>query len=172
MIRLKYTYTAAAALLVLTALNSCNKVGEHEITSIKIEDPVRHYSPVMQGTKQNITVKVTNTGDQPLVFKDVMPSCGCTIAKFPGYAIAPGNSADIELEYDSRKNTGYTSIYTEITANTAEKIHNVFFDINVVPNSHYIKDYEEIHLDSRNKIFDTTKDQIDEDTHIKAYTVN
>lgn len=168
----KYVRISVLMLILAITFTGCKKVGENEITTLKIEDPVRHYSPVMQGTKQEIALKVTNTGKEPLVLKDVMTSCGCTTAKFPTYAIAPGNSADIELEYDSNKNTGYTAIYTTITANTAEKAHNVFFDINVVPDSHYTKDYEEIYRDSKNETFTTTRDQVDDDTHIKAYSVN
>jgi len=157
---------------LLTVLNSCNKVGEHTVTSIKIEDTLRHYSPIMQGTKQNISVKVTNTGSEPLLIKNVLPSCGCTTATFPTHAIAPGNDADIELEYDSNKNTGYTAVHTTIVANTTEKTHALFFDINVVPNSHYTKDYEEVYFENEGKSKVHKREQTDEDTHIKAYTIN
>ena len=167
----KQTYINVMALLFITLLSSCNKVGENAVTSMKIEDPVRHYSPIMQGVKQNISVKITNTGSEPLLLKNVMPSCGCTIAKFPEHAIAPGNDASVELEYDSSKNTGYTAIYTTITANVTEKAHTVFFDINVVPNSHYTKDYEEINYENRTGRKDK-REQINEETHIKTYTVN
>lgn len=138
----------------------------------KIEDPVRHYNPIMQGTKQNINVKVRNTGEEPLLLKDVFPSCGCTIAKFPEHAIAPGNDAIIELEYDSSKNSGYAAIYTTITANITEKSHTLFFDINVVPNSLHTKDYEELYFEDENKKDEDLRDEIDNDTNIKAYTVS
>lgn len=167
----KQTYINIFMLLILILLGSCNKVGENAITSMKIEDPVRHYSPIMQGIKQSISVKVTNTGSEPLLLKNVMPSCGCTIAKFPEHAIAPGNDAAIELEYDSNKNTGYTAIYTTITANVHEKAQTVFFDINVVPNSHYTKDYEEINFENTSGRKDV-RQQINNETHIKTYTVN
>lgn len=167
----RQTYINILGLLLLTLLCSCNKVGENAITSMKIEDPIRHYSPIMQGVKQIITVKVTNTGSEPLLLKNVLPSCGCTTAKFPEHAIAPGNDAEIELEYDSNKNTGFTEIYTSITANTPQKEHPFFFDINVVPSSHYTKDYEEIDFENRSGNKDK-KEQVNDDTHIKAYTID
>lgn len=166
----KKTYLIVPVLLLLTILNGCKKVGENKITSLRIEDTIRHYSPIMQGMKQNISVRVTNTGKEPLLLKNVMPSCGCTVAKFPTYAIAPGNDAIIEMEYDSSKNTGYTAIYTTLTANVPEKSHTIFFDINVVPDSHYSKDYEEMYFGNRNK--GDNREDTDEDTHIKAYTIN
>jgi len=121
-------------------------------TSMKIEDPVRHYYPILQGLKQNIIVKVTNTGNEPLKIYKVLPSCGCTIAKFSTSAIAPGNDAFIEMEYDSNKNIGYVGIYTTIIANTEKHHHTMFFDLNVVPESLHTKDYEELyHIEQEKK---------------------
>jgi hypothetical protein len=121
-------------------------------TTMEIEDPVRHYYPILQGLKQNIIVKVTNTGKEPLKIHKVLPSCGCTIAKFSTSAIAPGNEAFIEMEYDSNKNIGYVGIYTTIIANTEKHHHTMFFDLNVVPESLHTKDYEELyHIEQEKK---------------------
>jgi hypothetical protein len=121
-------------------------------TTMEIEDPVRHYYPILQGLKQNIIVKVTNTGEEPLKIYKVLPSCGCTIAKFSTSAIAPGNDAFIEMEYDSNKNIGYVGIYTTIIANTEKHHHTMFFDLNVVPESLHTKDYEELyHIEQEKK---------------------
>ena len=116
-----------------------------ELTTMKIEDPVRHYYPVAQGVKQDIIIKVTNTGKHPLKLYKVLPSCGCTIAKFPDHAIASGDDAYIELEYNSNKNIGYVGVYTTIKANTKKHYYTTFFDLNVVPDALYTKDYEELY---------------------------
>jgi hypothetical protein len=170
MITARQIYISALGLLLLTAFTGCRKVGENKMTTMKIEDPVRHYTPIMQGTKQIINVKVTNTGNEPLLLKNVLPSCGCTTATFPSHAIAPGNDAEIELHYDSTKNNGYTEIYTTIMANVPVEANTVFFDINVVPNSHYTKDYEEIYFE--NKGNNDKREQVNDETHIKTYIVN
>lgn len=136
-------------LVLLSLLAGCRR-GESEnayldLTTIEIEDPVRHYYPILQGQKQNIVVKITNTGDEPLKIYKVLPSCGCTIAKFTSRAIAPGNEAFIEMEYNSIKNIGMVDIYTTILANTKQHSHTFYFDINVVPDALYTKDYEELY---------------------------
>jgi hypothetical protein len=150
----------AFSCLLLLALGGCKKSESGEnaflaLTTMSIEDPVRHYYPVLQGVKQKITVKVTNTGREPLKLYKVQPSCGCTIAKFPDHAIAAGEDAFIDLEYDSNKNIGYVGIYTTISANTKEHYHTVFFDLNVVPDALYTKDYEELHhIEEEKKLLD------------------
>lgn len=147
---------AMLAFMGLFILAGCKKSGSEEnayleLTTLTIEDPVRHYYPIAQGVKQKISIKVSNTGKEPLKIFKVLPSCGCTIATFPESAIAAGEDAFIDLEYDSTKNIGHAGIYTTIVANTKEHYHDIFFDINVVPDALYTKDYEELYHIERQK---------------------
>lgn len=136
-----------AILLFCMGIAGCQRdINTTELTTISIEDPIRHYSPVIQGEGQDIIIKVFNTGENLLKIFKVYPSCGCTIAKFPESAIAPGNFGTIELRYDSNKNIGYVGVYTTIVTNTKKKSNTIFFDLNVVPDADYIKDYEELYL--------------------------
>lgn len=140
-------YKMAFIPILLLIAGACqNDANPNDLTTVAIEDPVRHYSPVIQGQEQDITVKVFNTGDKLLKISKVYPSCGCTIAKFPEEAIAPGKFGLVELKYNSTKNIGYVGIHTTIVTNTKKKSSTVFFDLNVVPDADYIKDYEELHL--------------------------
>jgi hypothetical protein len=42
----------------------------------------------------------TNTGDAPLIIKDVKSSCGCTVPSWTKEPIAPGKSGKIEVKYN------------------------------------------------------------------------
>lgn len=163
------------ALLAMTMLTGCNRGdGENEFlakTTIEIEDPVRHYYPILQGQKQNIIVKVTNTGDEPLKIHKVLPSCGCTIASYPKNAIAPGNVALIEMEYNSIKNIGKVGIYTTLIANTNKHHHTIYFDLNVVPDALYTKDYEELyHIQEEEK--GGLQELVEGETNERGYIVD
>jgi hypothetical protein len=69
-------------------------------------DKVKHdFGKIPQGKPAAHSFKITNTGDAPLVIKDVRPSCGCTTPKWPKKPIAPGESAEIKAVYDA-KSTG------------------------------------------------------------------
>ncbi len=42
----------------------------------------------------------TNTGDAPLIIKNVKSTCGCTVPSWPKEPIAPGKSGKIEVKYN------------------------------------------------------------------------
>ncbi len=120
-------------------------------TTLQVIDSIRHYYPILRGSKLNMVVKVKNTGDYPLKIYNVLPSCGCTLAKFPKRVIPVGSFGLIQMEYESSKNIGYVGIYTTIVANTKKPSHTIFFDLNVVSNPLYTKDFEEIYTDKQKK---------------------
>lgn len=124
-------------------------------TNLVIEDSVRTYLPILQGDKQDIIVKVKNTGKEPLTIQDIYPSCACTDAKILNSVIPAGKYGYIQMKFDSNKNVGYAGVYTTFVANTPQKYHTFFFEINVVPDANEDKDYEEIYRDNlmANKFF-------------------
>ena len=115
-------------------------------TTIDINNPIRHYYPIPRGSKLFLSYKFVNTGTNPLLIKDVLTSCGCISVNFPEYTINPQKSGYINLEYDSSKNIGYVKSYIDIYANLDSVVkRTIIFDVNVVTNALYTKDYEEIY---------------------------
>jgi hypothetical protein len=115
------TITCLIAVMSLLACQSDNK----QITSDMI-----HFPPSGGGQSQNApiisfdsttcnfgtlaigekfphTFRFTNTGQSPLIITQVNPSCGCTTAKdWPQQPIAPGESGQISVEFNSTGNSG------------------------------------------------------------------
>ncbi|OIQ20222.1 MAG: hypothetical protein BM557_06020 [Flavobacterium sp. MedPE-SWcel] len=61
------------------------------------------YGTVYKGEDDGIRVfEFTNTGDAPLIVKNVKSSCGCTVPTKPKKPIAPGESDKIEVKYNMR----------------------------------------------------------------------
>ena len=54
----------------------------------------------------------TNTGDAPLILSNVRSSCGCTVPKWPRDPIAPGDSASIDVKYDTRRIGSFSKTIT------------------------------------------------------------
>ena len=44
--------------------------------------------------------KFTNVGEEPLVINQAVPSCGCTVPKYPKEPIEPGKGGEIEVTYN------------------------------------------------------------------------
>lgn len=155
---------------MVTLTTGCTE--DEGLTTVKIEDPERKYFPILQGQRQNINVKVYNTGTKPLKITEVYPSCGCTVAKFPDNLIPVGEYGTIEMEYNSNKNIGYVGIYTSIKTNTKEGAQNFFFEINVVPDPHYTKDYEELYNADKENNNSLVKELVDGSTNQQGYTTD
>ncbi|WP_010136776.1 DUF1573 domain-containing protein [Ochrovirga pacifica] len=122
------------------ALNSLEK------TSMVVEDTLRHYYPIVRGSVLNTSFKFTNTGEKPLVIKDVIPSCGCIVVDYPESVILPDGIGFINVAYNSRKNIGFVEAYIDIYANLDSVMkQTVVFDVNVVTHADYTRDYEEMY---------------------------
>lgn len=74
-----------------------------------------------------------NTGNAPLVVKDIIPSCGCTKVDVPKKVLKPGEEALIEVIFDS--NGWFGSQYKSVTLRTNGVIRekSVTLKANVVP---------------------------------------
>ena len=64
------------------------------------------------------TITFTNTGNEPLIIKNAKGSCGCTVPQWPKEAIAPGESSEMLVEFNSKGKPGQQNKRVTITANT------------------------------------------------------
>lgn len=157
--------------LLVGISSGCKSDHSDKLTTMKIEDPYRTYHPVVQGQILKINIKVQNTGDDQLRITNVLPSCGCTTAKFPR-VIGAGDFGMIEMEYNSIKNIGQVGFHTTIIANTKEKSHTFFFETNVVPDAQYTPDYEELYEAQKQSENGSIKEMVDGSNNQKAYIVD
>lgn len=154
--RIKYIYFILLPILVLMGC----KGGEGETTTIEIVDNNRHYYPVLQGQEKSMVFPLLNTGKHSFVLKDIIVSCGCIVAKTASLKHIPaGGEGKLVLTFDTTKNIGYVKHYVTLYGNfeNGENME-VSFDLNVVPDAHYTKDYEELY-DVHKR--DTAKELVD-----------
>jgi len=70
---------------------------------IKFEVTTIDYGEVEFESDGKRVFKFKNVGTAPLIFKRISSSCGCTIPKKPEKPIEPGESGEIEVEYDTKR---------------------------------------------------------------------
>ena len=92
------------------------------VTSIEFEETEFDFGMVMEGEKVSHTYKFKNTGSEPLIISNAKATCGCTVPSWPREPIAPGESSEIKVQFDT-KNKGKVggqvqSKRVTITANT------------------------------------------------------
>ena len=86
------------------------------LTSIKFEEDSYDFGEIMEGEKVVHVYKFENTGKEPLVISNAKGSCGCTVPDWPREAIAPGETAEMKVTYDTKR-TGAINKSVTITSN-------------------------------------------------------
>jgi hypothetical protein len=87
-------------------------------TEIAFEETEFDFGSIVEGEKVSHTYKFKNTGKDPLIIADARGTCGCTVPAWPREPIAPGESASITVEFDSKNKRGPKNQKVTITANT------------------------------------------------------
>ncbi len=82
------------------------------LTEAKIDQTDIDFGKLNIGNKQERTLKLTNTGDRPLVVQDVVVSCGCTKVDYPNAPIMPGETGEVTVSYDPDKKGGFHKTVT------------------------------------------------------------
>ena len=139
--------TILSLIMALLTSTSCSK--KMPMTTMLVQDSIRHYYPLVQGTDLTLLWRVANAGQTPLVLSDIQPSCGCVISDpEDNNVIPPGKDILLKLTFRSEKNTGYVRHTIRLYGNIAPKgMACLIFDLNVVPPALGSPDYEEQHKD-------------------------
>ena len=92
-----------SALTFITLLISFFIFSQEKQAEIKFEVTTIDYGEVEFESDGKRVFKFKNVGTAPLIFKRISSSCGCTIPKKPERPIEPGDSGEIEVEYDTKR---------------------------------------------------------------------
>lgn len=70
---------------------------------IKFDQKIIDYGAIEYNSDGKRIFKFTNVGEAPLIFNRISSSCGCTVPKRPENPVVPGESGEIEVEYDTKR---------------------------------------------------------------------
>lgn len=88
-------------------------VAEHDGT--KYCEVIVDLGRVRRSATVDTTIRLTNHSDSPIVLLDYSTQCRCMWLEFDRKPIAPNESIDISLTFDSRGEWGSVGNYMEIT---------------------------------------------------------
>lgn len=114
------------------AATSGEPASKEAVTTIQWIDSALNKGTINEGEKLEIAYRFKNTGDKPLVIKDVKPSCGCTLAEKPEQPIAPGQEGIIKAAFDSHNKPGKIHKTISVSANTQQANYQLSFDVEVL----------------------------------------
>ncbi len=69
--------------------------------SIIFDKTIHDYGTIDRGSNGTSVFTFTNKGLKPLVLNNVRASCGCTVPEWPRQPVAPGESGEIKVKYNT-----------------------------------------------------------------------
>ncbi|MBE7690731.1 DUF1573 domain-containing protein [Tenacibaculum piscium] len=90
----------------------------------KFETETIDYGKIAVGSEGKRTFEFTNIGDEPIIIKDIISACGCTVPKKPEAPIMPGQKGSIDVSYDTKRVGGFSKALTIVSnaKNTRKRI--------------------------------------------------
>lgn len=95
-----------------------NPMESQPTTEVKFDRLSYDFGTINEGDKVKTKFKFTNTGKNPLVINSAVGSCGCTVPNWPKAPLAPGESALMDVEFDSKDKPGQQMKTVTVMANT------------------------------------------------------
>lgn len=107
---MKKLISSAVATLALVALSfnsSAQPIQEQAVAiesgaKIEFTQEVHDYGDVKYDGDGYCTFTFKNTGDAPLILGDVKGSCSCTVPEWPKMPIAPGETGELKVKYNTQ----------------------------------------------------------------------
>jgi len=80
------------------------------------------FGRVAEGAIVTHSFSFTNTGSVPLIISNASASCGCTVPTWPHGAIAPGDTGNIYVEFNTKNKNGDQNKNITIASNANPSI--------------------------------------------------
>ncbi len=94
----------------------------------------RHdFGKLTEGEVVSHTFHFTNTGTADLLITSVSASCGCTVPKYSKKPVKPGESGDIEVEFNTLGKSGHQQKSIAVRGNTSPPVTMLVITADVEP---------------------------------------
>lgn len=104
-----------------------------EVTGPKItfQEASHEFGDIFQGDRVTHTFTYENTGTDPLIISDVRTTCGCTATNWDREPLAPGETANITVNFNSTGKMGMQNKVVTILSNATNSSERIKITANV-----------------------------------------
>ena len=106
-----------------------------ELPKCEFEELNYDFGTIDEGEVVEHVFKFTNIGEAPLVIQSTSASCGCTTPSYSREPVAPGETGEVQVKFNSQSRPGVQNKTITITANTDPAVTRLFIKTNVTPKS-------------------------------------
>jgi hypothetical protein len=100
---------------------------------ITFEESTHEFGDINQGDVVEHIFAFENTGNEPLIITNVQTTCGCTAPSWPRDPIAPGQSNEIKVRFNSSGKMGRQNKVITVISNSASSKNQISITTNVLP---------------------------------------
>ncbi|MAZ96692.1 DUF1573 domain-containing protein [Schleiferiaceae bacterium] len=87
------------------------------LPSIAFESDFHDFGEISEGSVAQHIFTFKNEGEGPLIISNAQGSCGCTVPDWPRNPIAPGESGEIKVSFNSKGRAGKQDKRVTLTTN-------------------------------------------------------
>ncbi len=121
--------------------------GFSQITKISFENNVLNFGTVKENDgKFEIKLFFSNTGNNPLLIKNVKGSCGCTVPKWPSKPILPKQQKFISITINPENRKGIFDKSITIISNTRPANNIIKIKGNIIPKPKTTEDFFPVNM--------------------------
>lgn len=110
--------TSGNAAMINNPMSAEGVVDSNNVAQIQFDNNFYDFGKIKAGKVVTHIYKFKNAGKVPLLIKECISSCGCTVPTFKKEPIAPGESGEIEVHFDSKGKEGRIQKIVTVYANT------------------------------------------------------
>jgi hypothetical protein len=92
--------------LIQNPATASGKKSDGNMPIIQFDQTEHDFGIILQGEKVSYTFKYKNIGNSDLIINNARASCGCTVPHYSREPIAPGQTGEIEVVFDSGNRSG------------------------------------------------------------------
>jgi hypothetical protein len=115
---MKYAPLVSALVLSLGVAASAQDAGQ---PNIKLSQDSWNFGEVWHGAQPQLKLVISNTGTAPLRLTEVRSTCGCTVAQPDHMVIAPGDTTNVPVRFDTNGKQGNTGSKVIIKSNDPDQ---------------------------------------------------
>ncbi len=97
------------------------------------EEQQHDFGDIYQGDKVEHVFAFQNAGNEPLIITNVQTTCGCTAPNWPRDPIAPGQSNEIKVVFNSTGKMGRQHKVITVISNAVASVNKVSIVTNILP---------------------------------------
>ncbi len=116
--------------IIIIALNSA--LGFGQAAEFSIDKSVHKFPSTEQGVVLSHTFTVTNTGNAPLIISNYKVACTCTKVVLPEHPIQPGDTAGLQVTFDTSDKYYFQDRTIYLFTNEREKPEKIRIKVQVI----------------------------------------